>query len=224
MTDYNLIDCTTENLLKKRKRKKKRFKVFLTLIFLSIIILYYRFVVSENLIKLCEDYAYSYSASSVNSAVVVSLSNESSFKELVKIEKNSAGDVVLMTADSFKANALSREITINTEEILGKKLEKGVPIPFMAFTGLELFSGFGKTVNIKTLNVSSTTCDFISEFKSSGINQTIHEIYVEIKCKINLDFPLNEKEIEFSNKVLVNQAVIIGKIPEVYLNGKLFGS
>ena len=36
--------------------------------------------------------------------------------------------------------------------------------------------------------------------------------------------PLNSFEITVSHQVLVAESVIIGKIPEMYLNGSLFGN
>lgn len=220
---YNLIECTNDNLFRKRRRKKNPFRFILTLILLVGLILYYKFVIIANLFTLCNDYAYSYSVDAVNSAVILSLENQTRYSDLVQIEKNSTGDIVLMNANSLKVNELSRNVAINSEKILSEKLNKGIPIPCMALTGIEFISGFGKTFNLKTLSVVSVSCDFISQFTSAGINQTLHEIYVEITCNIKIDFPLNEKKVIHTNKVLINQAIIVGKIPEVYLNGKLFG-
>ena len=221
--DYNLIECTGENLFKKRRRKKSRFRFILTLILLIGLFFYYKFVIIANLFALCNDYAYAYSVDAVNSAVLLSLENQTLYSDLVHIEKNSSGDIVLMNANSLKVNELSRKIAVSSENILTEKLNKGIPIPFMALSGIEFLSGFGKTFNLKTLSVVSVSCNFISQFTSAGINQTLHEIYVDITCDIKVDFPLNKKNVVFYNKVLINQAVIVGKIPEVYLNGKLFG-
>ena len=88
----------------------------------------------------------------------------------------------------------------------------------MAFSGVDFLSGYGKKINIKTLAVTSVDCDFYSEFNSVGINQTIHSIFVNVKCEIEVfNFPKKTVK-EFETKVLICQSVLVGKVPEIYLN------
>ena len=72
------------------------------------------------------------------------------------------------------------------------------------------------------MNVSSVTSDFESKFYSVGINQTLHSIYVLIKAEIFLEMPLGREKRTFETSVLVAENVLVGKVPEVYLGGKLF--
>ena len=87
---------------------------------------------------------------------------------------------------------------------------------------LGFLSGYGNTVNFKSITVSSVYSDFTSEFVSVGINQTKHSIWVSVKCKVSIFAPLYMKEQEFSSSVMVCESVLVGKVPEIYLNGKIF--
>ena len=57
-----------------------------------------------------------------------------------------------------------------------------------------------------------------SEFISTGINQTLHRIYLELNCKVNILTPFETIEEEVINQVLLVEGVIIGDIPDTYYN------
>lgn len=57
-----------------------------------------------------------------------------------------------------------------------------------------------------------------SEFESRGINQTIHRIYLDVKCKVSILTPFQDIEKEITNQVLLIENVIVGRIPETYYN------
>ena len=60
--------------------------------------------------------------------------------------------------------------------------------------------------------------DLRSEFKEAGINQTLHRIYLEVKCKVNILTPYDTITETIYNQVLLVEGVIIGNIPETYYN------
>ena len=51
-----------------------------------------------------------------------------------------------------------------------------------------------------------------------GINQTIHRIYLVATCKVSIVTPYNIIETEITNQVLMGESVIVGDIPQTYLN------
>lgn len=222
-----MIECVKENIYykkrKKRFKKKRFFSLLITLLVVFCFFLYYKFFVYNKLVDISCDYAYSYSTESVNKAVLLSLDNDISYTDLVKIEKNQSGDIILMSTDSYKVNLINRKVAQSTSTLLKEKIEKGVPIPFFAFTGIGLFSGYGKPIYLKTLAVTSVICDFDSDFQGVGINQTLHSVYVKVKSTVAVELPLNSKRIDLETKVLINETVLLGKVPEIYLNGNLFG-
>ena len=60
--------------------------------------------------------------------------------------------------------------------------------------------------------------DLKSEFKEAGINQTMHRIYLEVKCKVTILTPYNTITETIVNQVLLVEGLIIGNIPETYYN------
>lgn len=60
--------------------------------------------------------------------------------------------------------------------------------------------------------------DLKSEFTSQGINQTLHRIYLNVKCRVNILTPFQDLEKEITNQVLLAENVIVGRIPNTYYN------
>ncbi len=223
-----MIEATSENIWYKKKKhrfKYKRFFWFLIIfaIFIGLYI-YYSKIITKQVINVCVDYAYSYSTDSVNKAVLTSLNDKITYSDLVIVDKNQTGDIVLMSTNSYKINLINKNIAENTKKILETKLQEGAPVPLLAFTGISLLSGFGTPVNIKTLSVTSVLCDFDSKFKSVGINQTLHSIYVIVNSKVLIEMPFRREEVECKTSVMISESILVGEVPETYLEGNLFSA
>ena len=216
-----MIECTDKYIYYKKHRRinfKRCFIFFIVVFFIALFVLYYKFFINDKIVEISSSFAYSYSAKCANEAVSKSLNDNVKYSDLITIEKNNGGDIVLITTNSHKINLIGREIVENTSYNLTKSIKNGVEIPIIAFSGVDFLSGYGRKINIKTLTVTSVDCDFYSEFNSVGINQTIHSIFVNVKCEIEVfNFPKKAVK-EFETKVLICQSVLVGKVPEIYLN------
>lgn len=219
-----MIECCRENVWykKKRRKKSKKIRLFFFLLIFTGIFLYYRFLITDTVSRICVDYTYSYATESVNKAVLDSFLGMINYSNFVVVEKNTNGEIVLMTTNSVEVNKINREISEKTQKNLQNRLNNGIPVPILAFSGIKILSGFGKTINYRALSIVSVDSNFSSTFESVGINQTLHSIYVNVICKINVHFPLYVKNQTTSTKILISEAVLVGKVPDVYLNGGLF--
>ena len=217
-----MIECT-KNFVWYKKNRKKSFKRFFILFFILVIIIslivYYKKVVTETLYSICNDYAYACSSESLNSAVISSLSDSVKYNDVVKIDKNLSGDIVLISTDTHTANYISKKVTELTRESIKIRMKQGVPVPFLAFTGVGIISGYGKTVNLKTANVVSVASEYNSIFESVGINQTNHSLYIKVITTVSINIPLKKSVSVFESEILLAQSVLVGKVPEIYLNG-----
>ena len=220
-----MIECVEENIyyVGKKRRPNKKAKRLFSLLFVSVfffcMIYYTDEVVLTNIFNYCYDSFYVYSAKAVNECVFEEMADEYSYGTLVKIEKNSSGDITLITTDTVKINELTRRIAIKTDEKLDKLLKNGVQIPLFAFSGVSVISGYGPKIFFKSLSVSGVTSNFKDDFVSAGINQTMHSLYIEVVCSFSLDVPIVKKAGECRTTVLLSESVIVGRIPEIYLKG-----
>ena len=220
-----MIECSSEYIYKKhknRKKIKKRFFIF-TILFCIILSMsfYYNRVVMKQVIAVCGDTVYAYSTQSVNKAISYTLVSVK-YNDLIIVEKNDLGDITMITTNSILINNITRETIAKINVIMSDIISKGIPIPILTFTGIPIVSGYGKTINYKSVTISSVEGFFRSEFKSVGINQTLHSIYLDITSSVFIDFPLNRIEKKCSTPILICEAVLVGKVPDTYLNGNLF--
>lgn len=220
-----MIECTNEFIYKKRRKKLKKSKLltFFTIIaVIGVVWAYNRFVVFNLIVSLCKETFQSYSAEAVNTSVYDNLSSGVNYSDIVTVEKNSSGDIVLIEANSVLINNINRKIITKTMQIMSDKIDNGILIPAFSFTGISFITGYGPKVKFKSLSVSKVTSDFRSEFVSSGINQTLHAVYIDVICSVSVVFPFNKSTVEIVTPVLICESVLVGKVPEVYLNGKIF--
>lgn len=89
---------------------------------------------------------------------------------------------------------------------------------FGSFTGFKLLSGKGPGIKITISCAGDVQTDLISEFTEQGINQTLHRVYLQVKCNVNILTPFDNISEEITNQVLLMENVIIGNTPNTYYN------
>ncbi len=79
-------------------------------------------------------------------------------------------------------------------------------------------AGRGPGVKIKISTIGEVETDLRSEFTSQGINQTLHRVYLQVKCNVNILTPFDNISREITNQVLLMENIIVGNIPNTYYN------
>ena len=110
------------------------------------------------------------------------------------------------------------EAKAKIQEELNSTENSEFSIPLGTFLGSKLLAGRGPKVSIKMSTVGSVLTDLKSEFSSAGINQTMHRIYLEVKCTVVILTSFETMEEEITNQVLLAEAVIVGTTPNTYYN------
>lgn len=124
----------------------------------------------------------------------------------------------MVKANILTIDLLTSDIASLIQEDLDSVSNIEVPIAIGSFTGIKMLSGLGPNVKIKISSSGNVETDLRSEFIEEGINQTIHRIYLQINCNVNILTPIKSLESSISNQVLLAENVIIGQIPGTYYN------
>ena len=207
-----------KKLKNKLTRKQKLFIYVLIFFFLIFLILnYLNTRVNPIIITVSEARVRSLSITAVNNAIGEVVSNELVYDNLIKIEEDSSGKISLIQADPIAINKLTKQLMALTQTNLEDMGETAVQIPLGSFSGLPVLNGLGPKISIKLFPLGSINCNFISEFRSAGINQTNHKIYVNLETRVNLVLPLATKLITTTTQMLLCESIIVGAVPEVYL-------
>ncbi|MEQ2455105.1 sporulation protein YunB [Flavonifractor hominis] len=154
----------------------------------------------------------------INRAVTDTLTAEAiSYSELVTLEKNEAGQVTVLTTDSARLNVLRTEIL---EDILCevKSLDgQDLGIPLGSLTGLSSASNLGPNIPVRVLTAATPSADFRNVFTSAGINQTLHQIMLEVQVEVTLLIPGGTVETVVEAQVCAAETLLVGSVPETYL-------
>jgi sporulation protein YunB len=140
-----------------------------------------------------------------------------SYNDLVTIQTNQQGEIILMQPNLQVINDLSSNITMELQKQLDKKNNKFIEIPVFRMLGIEVLSKSSPNLTAKVISYGSTTTNIIDEFESVGINQSRHKIYLKVKTKVKVILPLLGTDIKVATNVPLSEAVIVGQVPEVYV-------
>ena len=156
----------------------------------------------------------------VNIAATSVLNDGLTYDQLFEIEKDKDGKIAMIKANSPQINKIAREIANLAQANLDSLGTQEIQISAGTFTGLALLMGFGPDVTIKITPIGTATCDFVSYFQSAGINQTLHKIYIDVYADVSIVTPIDQPTIQVKAEVLVCENMIVGEIPDTYLNMK----
>lgn len=205
---------------KSKKNRKILTFLFVFLSFLSIFVCYVHFVVNPIVVEATRQMIYSLSTTAVSDAVYDVLDEEHiSYSDLIEIEYDSDGNISFITLQTIRLNQIARRFYQVAQVYLDKMGERGIDIPCGAFSGLPWLVGVGPKVNLKLVSIGAMTSTFESSFKSAGINQTNHSLFVNLHASVSLMLPAFSGIVESDTEMLVAESVIVGKIPNVYLSG-----
>ena len=166
---------------------------------------------------LCENRAKSIATIISNEQATIVMT-EHSYDELFTIEKDNNGNVVMIKANVVPVNEIISDVANKIQEQIDQRGREDVEIALGSFTGFKLLAGRGPGIKIRISSIGNVETDLRSEFTSQGINQTLHRVYLQVKCRVSILTPFNDIEQEITNQVLLAENVIIGNIPSTYYN------
>ena len=182
------------------------------------------FSVTSVMLAVTEETMRARTVTAVNEAVSETLADSMRYDDLVTVERSSTGEILALTANSYEINRIARDTTYLAQKKLQAMGEEGIRIPLGAFTGIEALAGFGPDVTIELIPVAVVTGRFVSGFESAGINQTRHSVYLEVTAEISVVLPGRKTNFSTLSQVLIAESVLLGDVPEVYIQGDIFGS
>lgn len=89
-------------------------------------------------------------------------------------------------------------------------------IPLGNLAGGMLLTGRGIPVRIKLVPIGDVSGEIYSEFSETGINQTLHRIYLRVRVSMNMIVASDTVRLELADDILVAETVIVGRVPDAY--------
>ena len=173
-----------------------------------------------------KDVSTAIAVSDASDAVTVSINNaiadimrdgDYSADYFVTFEKSEAGEITAISSNMARINALSAKIL---DRIVGATdtYMLTVNIPVGNLTGVSLLMGRGPKVPVKIITMTSSRVEFNNSIVTAGINQTKHQINLEVIVDIDILVPWGTESTQVITEVLIADTIVVGRVPDTYLS------
>ncbi len=208
----------------RRRRKKKSVKFIAVLLTVTLLLCGLFFYMNYNATRIIEQLTAATVRQLINDKINESLDMLVSdypvdYHQYVDIKYGSDGNVSLISADTVKINKLMSQYSTLIQQRIVTIRDDEVCVPALAFCGWALIANLGAPVRLQVEAVGSAPCNYRTEFKEVGINQTLHSIYIDVEAGVDIVLPFNDIRITETSSVLVCENIIVGKVPDFYLKG-----
>ena len=154
----------------------------------------------------------------INEAVRDIMDGSVTYEDMMTVRTDSAGRVTMLQANAVRMNELATVTALRAQARLESADAQSVSIPLGAALGLPFLSALGPRVQVRIVPVSAVSAAFSTEFESAGINQTRHKIYLSLHATVRLVIPSGARQVALSGQVLIAESIIVGEVPESYVN------
>lgn len=144
------------------------------------------------------------------------LSGEIDYSNFVSFEKDGDGRITALRSNMAQISRMQSEIA---DEILQRLTEistSELRIPLGTLTGSALLAGRGPALTVRMQSVGSANAVFRNQFTAAGINQTRHQIFLDVEVSMSILLPGLTTSTMVSNEIAVAETVIVGTVPETY--------
>ena len=173
-----------------------------------------------------KDVSTAIAVSDASDAVTVSINNaiadimrdgDYSADYFVTFEKSETGEITAISSNMARINALSARIL---DRIVGATDTHmlTVNIPAGNLTGISVLMGRGPKVPVKIITMTSSRVEFNNSIVTAGINQTKHQINLEVIVDIDILVPWGTESSQVMTEILIADTIVVGQVPDTYLN------
>ena len=154
----------------------------------------------------------------INNAIAEIMKNEDYGGDyFVTFEKNTTGEVSAISSNMSRINALSAQIL---DSVVGatENHTLTVEIPIGNLSGISLLMGRGPKIPVQIIVLTSSRVEFNNSIVTAGINQTKHQINLEVIVDIDILIPWETVSSQVVTEILIADTIVVGKVPDTYLN------
>ncbi|MDF2567447.1 MAG: hypothetical protein K0R90_903 [Oscillospiraceae bacterium] len=138
------------------------------------------------------------------------------YKDLVAVSKNEDGTVSSIETNIININHLKSNITSSILENMSKITRVEMKVPLGTLLGTQVLSGHGPGIEFRLIPSGSVKTQLISKFESTGINQTLHQIIMNIQVTISAVIPGYTTTVTVPSNFIIAETIIVGVVPEYY--------
>ena len=204
-----------------RKKTKWRIAVVVLLGVAAVCGIYLHIYVEPLVVELAKARVDNRASYIINEAIETQMqSDDIDYENIVYLEKDINGSITALKTNINEVNRLKTQILSVIDTMLLDLDINEIGIPLGSLFLPELFSGMGPKLPVKVMSVSASDADFNNEFAEAGINQTAHRMMMHVHITMTVLTPVGTQSVSVSSAVVVAETVIVGNVPDSYVNVK----
>ena len=175
--------------MSRKKRRRRRIILIVLLLVVTGLILLVELHLSPYIRELARNQAVNAASNAITDAVGEMLRREDTdFSRVIVLEKDVQGHITALRTDMGQVERLKVEV-------------------------LGVLGGL-----IAEINTQQSNADFFSDFTEAGINQTLQTLKVKFTISLTILTTVGYETVDVDSDVMVAQTVIVGTVPETYVN------
>jgi sporulation protein YunB len=200
-----------------RRRSKNHLIFGLVLLILTLA----SFLITERnirptLLALAEAKAKILAIQAINSAVNQEIVETVKYQDLIGIHKDTRGRIVLIQPNTVEISRLAAKTTAFVQAKLEALKDQDIALPLGQVFGSALLANMGPRIRVSVVPLGTVNVTLSSDFKEAGINQTLHQLFLDIEADVQVVIPLVRSTTQVHTIVPLAQTVIVGEVPEQY--------
>ena len=141
---------------------------------------------------------------------------ELEYGDLVRLTYSDQGSVTSLQTDMLAMSRLQSAVTTSVIESILRFSSQQVTLPAGSLTGNPFFSGRGPEVEIRLIPAGFVQTQMKNVFESAGINQTRHQILLNVRLDIQAVLPGYAILSQVDTDICLAETVIVGLVPGAY--------
>lgn len=138
------------------------------------------------------------------------------YADLVTLEKDTNGNVTALVSNMALINKLQAELAAEIIRRVNEMSTTVIDVPIGNLSGWSIFAGMGPDIPVRVTSATSASAEFENQFSSAGINQTRHQIMLELSVDVNVVVPGESAAETVKAQVSIAETVIVGDVPNSY--------
>lgn len=143
--------------------------------------------------------------------------NKITYGDLISVTVNDKSEVTAISTNTININKLKSEITnaiaTDLKDNKGEKIRVSLGNLFDSY----ILDHIGVEFQVKLTDYGFIETDIISNFKSTGINQTMHSLKLKIRVDVNINVGTLYQTETVKTEILLAETVLVGNVPELYM-------
>ncbi len=174
--------------------------------------------IKKSLLTLASAEAQTTAAETINRIINDKVVSGLEYDDIVTVHKDEQGKIVLIQPNTIMLNQVMSSTVIEVAQSLGQMKDNTIEIPLGEMSGIDLLAAYGPRMKVRIIPAGQVHVNILNEFQQAGINQTRHFIYFEVRSNIMVAVPFMEKELEVLAVIPMAETIIVGDVPETYVN------